>query len=437
MKVLVVGAGGREHALVWKLSQSPKVKKIFAAPGNAGMTRLAEGLPIPAHKTVELADFAASNGIDLTVVGPEGPLVHGIVDYFKERRLTIFGPTKGAARLEGSKAFAKQIMEKCGVPTARFQIFSDLKEGLAHLEQCRIPVVVKADGLAAGKGAIVAQTREEAIHALTSMLKEKAFGDAGSKVVIEEYLAGEEVSVLAVVDGTNLVLLEPSQDHKRALDGDRGPNTGGMGAYSPVPMVTPQMMGQIRGKVFEPMARGMAEQGTPFQGILYAGIMLTADGPKVLEFNVRFGDPETQALLPRLKSDLAELLLAAAQGNLQGVRPVWDSRVAACVVLASQGYPGKYDMGREITGLKEIEDLPETLLFHAGTKHEGNRWLTVGGRVFSAVGLGDTLEQALDRAYAAAEKIQFEGKHFRRDIGARALKHIQVIARSEATKQSP
>lgn len=425
MKILVIGAGGREHALVWKLSQSPLVKKIFAAPGNSGMARLAEGLPIPAHKTVELADFADSNGIDLTVVGPEGPLVHGIVDYFKERRLTIFGPTKGAARLEGSKAFSKQLMEKCGVPTARFGIFSDLTEALAYLEKCSIPVVVKADGLAAGKGAVVAHTREEAIYALTSMLKDKTFGEAGSKVVIEEYLSGEEVSVLAVVDGNHLILLEPSQDHKRALDGDQGPNTGGMGAYSPVPMVTPQMMGQIRGKIFEPVVRGIAEQGSPFQGILYAGLMLTADGPKVLEFNVRLGDPETQVLLPRLKSDLAELLMAAAQGRLQEVRPIWDTRAAACVVLASQGYPGKYDMGREITGFKDIEDLPETLLFHAGTKREGERWITVGGRVFSAVGLGDTLEAALERAYVVAEKIQFEGKHFRRDIGARALKGVK------------
>ena len=425
MKILVIGAGGREHALVWKLSQSPLVKKIFAAPGNSGMARLVENIPIPVHKTVELADFADSNGIDLTVVGPEGPLVHGIVDYFHERRLTIFGPTKGAARLEGSKAFSKQLMEKCGVPTARFGIFSDLKEALAHLEKCSIPVVVKADGLAAGKGAMVAQTREEAIYALTSMLKEKTFGEAGSRVVIEEYLSGEEVSVLAVVDGNHLILLQPAQDHKRALDGDQGPNTGGMGAYSPVPMVTPRMMEQIKEKIFEPVVRGIAEQGSPFQGILYAGLMLTAEGPKVLEFNVRFGDPETQALLPRLKSDLVELLLAAAQGRLQEVRPVWDNRVAACVVLASQGYPGKYDMGREITGLQAVEDLPETLLFHAGTKYEANRWLTVGGRVFSAVGLGDTLEAALERAYAAAEKIQFEGKHFRRDIGARALKGVK------------
>jgi len=423
MKILVIGAGGREHALVWKLSKSPLVRKIFAAPGNAGMSPLAERLPIPANKTVELADFAVSAGIDLTVVGPEGPLVHGIADYFRERRLTLFGPTKAAARLEGSKAFAKKLMQRYNIPTARFGIFSDLKEALKYLEGCSIPVVVKADGLAAGKGAIVAQTREEAERALTGMLKEKVFGEAGSQVVIEECLQGEEISVLAIVDGTHFILLEPSQDHKRALDGDQGPNTGGMGAYSPVPMIGPETLERVRRKIFEPVVRGMAEQGTPFQGILYAGLMLTAEGPKVLEFNVRFGDPETQAILPRLKSDLAELLLAGCQGGLHGVRPVWDPRAAACVVLASQGYPGKYDMGREITGLQSAQDLPETLIFHAGTKHEGERWLTVGGRVFGVVGLGDGLESALDRAYQAADKIQFEGKQFRRDIGARALKH--------------
>jgi len=427
MKVLVIGAGGREHALVWKLSKSPLVRKIFAAPGNAGMAPVAECIPITANKTVELADFAASAAIDLTVVGPEGPLVHGIVDYFHERRLTIFGPTMAAARLEGSKAFAKKLMEKYNVPTARFGLFSDLKEALKHLKGCSIPVVVKADGLAAGKGAIVAQTREEAEQALTGMLKEKMFGEAGTQVVIEECLSGEEVSLLAIVDGTHFTLLEPSQDHKRARDGDQGPNTGGMGAYSPVPMIGAETLEQVRRKIFEPVVRGMAEQGIPFQGILYAGIMLTADGPKVLEFNVRFGDPETQAILPRLKSDLAELLLAAAQGQLQGMRPVWDSRSAACVVLASQGYPGKYDMGREITGLQAAQDLPETLIFHAGTKREAERLITVGGRVFGVVGLGDTLESALDRAYQAAEKIQFQGKHFRRDIGARALKIVKGV----------
>ena len=423
MKILVIGAGGREHALVWKLSKSPSVRKIFAAPGNAGMSDCAECLPLAANKTVELADFAASAGIDLTVVGPEGPLVHGVVDYFRDRKLPIFGPTKSAARLEGSKAFAKKLMARYSVPTARFGIFQDLEEAMRHLAGCEIPVVIKADGLAAGKGAIVAQTRDEAERALTGMLKEKVFGEAGSQVVIEECLQGEEVSVLAMVDGTHFAVLEPSQDHKRALDGDLGPNTGGMGAYSPVPMISAEAMEQVRRKVFEPVVRGMAEQGAPFQGILYAGLMLTPEGPQVLEFNVRFGDPETQAILPRLKGDLVQLMLASIQGGLKGVRPEWDSRAAACVVLASQGYPGKYDMGREITGIQDAQEILDTLLFHAGTKKEGNRWLTVGGRVFSAVGLGESLEAALDRAYQAADKIQFQGRHFRRDIGARALRY--------------
>ena len=423
MKILVIGAGGREHALVWKLSKSPSVRKIFAAPGNAGMSDCAECLPLAANKTVELADFAASAGIDLTVVGPEGPLVHGVVDYFRDRKLPIFGPTKSAARLEGSKAFAKKLMARYSVPTARFGIFQDLEEAMRHLAGCEIPVVIKADGLAAGKGAIVVQTRDEAERALTGMLKEKVFGEAGSQVVIEECLQGEEVSVLAMVDGTHFAVLEPSQDHKRALDGDLGPNTGGMGAYSPVPMISAEAMEQVRRKVFEPVVRGMAEQGAPFQGILYAGLMLTPEGPQVLEFNVRFGDPETQAILPRLKGDLVQLMLASIQGGLKGVRPEWDSRAAACVVLASQGYPGKYDMGREITGIQDAQEILDTLLFHAGTKKEGNRWLTVGGRVFSAVGLGESLEAALDRAYQAADKIQFQGRHFRRDIGARALRY--------------
>jgi len=427
VRILVIGSGGREHALVWKLAQSPMVDKIFAAPGNGGIGDLAECLPLGVDKTVELADFAQSSRIDLTVVGPETPLVYGMADYFKSRGLKIFGPSKGAARLEGSKVFAKTIMEKYGVPTARFRLFREEQEALQHVKTLKPPVVVKADGLAAGKGAVVAESREEAIHALTSMLKEKVFGAAGSQVVIEECLQGEEVSVLAIVDGTNFLLLEPSQDHKRALDGDRGPNTGGMGAYSPVPMIGAETLEQVRRKIFGPVVRGMAEQGIPFQGILYAGLMLTAEGPKVLEFNVRFGDPETQAILPRLKSDLAELLLAAVQGQLQGIRLVWDPRTAACVVLASQGYPGKYDMGREITGIKEAQELPETLIFHAGTKREAERWLTVGGRVFGVVGLGDGLESALDRAYQAAEKIQFEGKHFRRDIGARALKMVKGV----------
>ena len=411
MKVLVIGAGGREHALAWKLSRSEVVNKVFVAPGNGGTSTCAEGIPIAVDKTVELADFAASSKIDLTVVGPEGPLVHGIVDYFVQRGLPIFGPTQAAARLEGSKVFAKELMRRCGVPTASFQVFSDFQEAARAIERSPMPVVVKADGLAAGKGVVVAQNREEALAALSGALQRGLFGEAGRRVVIEECLQGEEVSILAVVDGARFVLLEPSQDHKRILDGDQGPNTGGMGAYSPVPMVKPEWMETIRARIFEPVVRILAQEGTPFRGMLYAGLMLTAEGPKVLEFNVRFGDPEAQAILPRLTNDLAELLLVSAEGRLDWVKPLaWDSRAAACVVLASQGYPGKYDMGREISGLEKAEETSDVLIFHAGTKREGNRLVTVGGRVFNVVGLGATLEQALARAYEAADHIQFEGR---------------------------
>ena len=425
MKVLVIGAGGREHALVWALSRSPKVKKIFVAPGNSGMARLAETVPLLINKTVELADFAVSQQIGLTVVGPEQPLVDGLVDYFQERKLPVFGPTKKAAALEGSKVFAKKLMETCGVPTARSRIFQDLQEALRHVELSPLPVVVKADGLAAGKGVIVARAREEAAQAVAAMMKDKLFGDSGRQVVVEEYLEGEEVSILALVDGKSFVLLEPSQDHKRAFDNDEGPNTGGMGAYSPVPMVTPRDLEQIRSRVFKPIVEAMAKAGTPFKGVLYAGLMLTVEGPKVLEFNVRFGDPEAQALLPRLKTDLAELMLACIEGRVDKVPVQWDPRFAACVALCSQGYPGKYDMGREVTGLADAAELHETVIFHAGTKKEGSRLVTVGGRVINVVGLGETLELALEKAYRAAEIIQFQGKQFRRDIGARALRHLR------------
>lgn len=422
MRILLLGAGGREHALVWKLTQSQAVKKIFVAPGNPGMADRAECLPIKMENTVELADFAVSSRVDLIIVGPESPLVAGVVDYFKERKIPIFGPTKAAARLEGSKAFSKRVMEQYGVPTARHRIFQKLDEALEHLEESPLPIVVKADGLAGGKGSIVAQSREEATQAVGGILRERIFGEAGSQVVIEEYLEGQEVSILGLVDGTHVTLLEPSQDHKRALDGDLGPNTGGMGAYSPVPMVDRPLIEQIRKSVFEPVVRGMAQEGYPFVGILYAGLMLTAEGPKVLEFNVRFGDPEAQAILPRLKNDLLELILATMQGRLDQVTLTWDSRTAACVVLASQGYPGRHDIGRAITGIEKATDDPDTLVFHAGTKVEGERLVTWGGRVLNVVGLGLTLESALEKAYQGADKIQFEGKQFRRDIGARALK---------------
>lgn len=430
MRILVVGSGGREHALAWKLAQCSRVKKVFVAPGNGGVGEVAECLPLAADKTVELADFTASSNIDLTVVGPENPLVYGIVDYFRERKLPIFGPTKAAARLEGSKAFSKQLMQEAGVPTAAFETFTDVAAAEAYLKSAPVPIVVKADGLAAGKGAVVAHSREEALAALHSMLRDRVFGEAGGRVVIEDYLEGEEVSVLGILDGDHALLLEPSQDHKRAFDGDQGPNTGGMGAICPVPRVDPALLAQIRTQIFEPVLRRMRMQGTPFQGILYAGLMLTPEGPKVLEFNVRFGDPETQTILPRLKNDFADLLMGAVEGRLNRFKLEWDPRAAACVVLASEGYPGKYDLGREITGLRDAADLPNAVVFHAGTRREGNRVLTSGGRVLNVVGLGDTLEAAVHRAYEAAEKIQFHGKQFRTDIGARALKCKPCAQRS-------
>ena len=428
MRILVIGSGGREHALIWKLSQSKLVEKIFVAPGNGGMEELAESLPLDADKAVALADFAASSRIDLTIVGPEAPLVYGIVDYFTSRKLPIFGPTKAAARLEGSKIFAKKLMERCGVPTGRFQIFDRWEGAHNYLDRAEPPFVVKADGLAGGKGVVVAASREEAKRAVTRILADRIFGEAGGRqVLIEECLAGEEVSILAVVGGAHVSLLAPSQDHKRALDHDQGPNTGGMGAYCPVPMVDERLIQEIRKKIFEPVIQGLNGEGSPFQGVLYAGLMLTSSGPKVLEFNVRFGDPEAQAILPRLKTDLLELILAAREGRVDEVALSWDPRSCACVVLASGGYPERYDIDRPITGLEKVADVPDTLVFHAGTKREGGRLVTWGGRVLSVVGLGETLEGALEKAYRAADLIWFEGKQFRRDIGARALKVKEAL----------
>jgi phosphoribosylamine--glycine ligase len=420
----VIGSGGREHALVWKLAQSPRVTKIFAAPGNAGMASLAEPIPLKADQVVDLANFAVDSKVDLTVVGPELPLVKGIVDHFRQKGLAVFGPTSAAAQLEGSKVFSKEKMLKYGVPTAAAKIFSRYDLAVDYLKTVPAPVVVKADGLAAGKGVIVAATREEALRAVESIMQNRVFGEAGASVVIEECLQGEEVSVLAVVDGVHCALLQSSQDHKRAFDNDEGPNTGGMGAYSPVPAVSDALMRQIRAAVFEPMIAGMNRDATPFTGILYAGIMLTAQGPKVLEFNVRFGDPEAQALLPRLKTDLVEIILAAVDGEIGRIAIEWDPRPSACVVLASKGYPGTYEMGRPIQGLEQAAESADACVFHAGTSREGGKYFTSGGRVLNVVGLGKTLEAAIEKAYETAEKIQFKGKQFRRDIGARALKKI-------------
>ena len=422
MRILVIGAGGREHALVWKLAKSPLVTKIFAAPGNAGMASMAEPIPLKADQIVDLANFAVDSKVDLTVVGPELPLLKGIVDHFRQKGLAIFGPTAAAAQLEGSKVFSKERMLRYGVPTAAAKIFSRYDLAVDYLKTVPVPVVVKADGLAAGKGVIVAASREEALRAVESIMQNRIFGEAGASVVIEECLQGEEVSVLAVVDGVHCALLPSAQDHKRAYDNDEGPNTGGMGAYSPVPAVSDALMEQIRTTVFEPMISGMNRDATPFTGILYAGIMLTAQGPKVLEFNTRFGDPEAQALLPRLKTDLVEIILAAIDGKINQISIEWDSRPAACVVLTSKGYPGTYEMGRPIQGLSDAHDCPDAWVFHAGTSREGGKYFTSGGRVLNVVGMGATLEAAIEKAYEAADKIQYEGKQFRRDIGARALK---------------
>ena len=432
MRILVIGSGGREHALAWKLSQSPAVEKIFMAPGNGGSSQVAESIPLGPDKIKELADFAQTSNMDLTVVGPEAPLVHGLVDYFKSRNLKVFGPTKAAARLEGSKAFAKEIMQKYKVPTAVSRTFRDKEEAVRYLEKSPLPVVVKADGLAGGKGVVVAKTREEAMEAANRFLGGGVFGEAYDQVVIEEFLQGQELSILALVDGTHFTLLAPSQDHKRALGGDKGPNTGGMGAYSPVPLADAKLIEQVCRTIFEPVIRGMCAQGTPFQGVLYAGLMLTPQGPKVLEFNVRFGDPETQAILPRLKSDLAQLLMNCVEGRLDKTTLQWDARHCACVVMASGGYPEKYDIGRPITGLEKVSTQPGTLLFHAGTKQENGRLITWGGRVLNVVGLGDTLEAALEKAYAAVDQIQFEGKFYRRDIGAQALKQKSFLSGAHA-----
>jgi len=425
----VVGSGGREHALVWKLAQSQRAEKLFAAPGNPGIGALAECIPIEPGNFKALADFVVQSRIDLTVVGPEAPLVGGIVDFFQDRRLAIFGPTRAAARLEGSKLFAKQVMKRAEVPTADFEVFNQLQPALDFIRSRPAPMVVKADGLAAGKGVLVAQTRSQAEQAVRRILEEKAFGEAGSQLIIEECLSGPELSVIGLVDGEQFILLAPSQDHKRAHEGDRGPNTGGMGAICPVPGVGPELLEQIGREVFEPVVREMKRAGAPFTGILYAGLMLTDSGPKVLEFNVRFGDPECQAILPRLQSDLVELILACNEGRVAGTPPVWKKELAACVVLASEGYPAKPDIGRAITGIPSPDSEGEALVFHAGTRIEKGRLINSGGRVLNVVGLGETLSAALTQAYGTADRIEYIGKWLRRDIGAKTLGNLEATAR--------
>ncbi|MEW5945027.1 MAG: phosphoribosylamine--glycine ligase [bacterium] len=421
MKILVIGGGGREHALCWKLRLCPDVSEVFCAPGNAGTARHARCVSVGADDLRSLADFAENNGVSLSIVGPEAPLTLGIEGVFRDRGLTLFGPSREAARLEGSKVFAKEFMKRWNIPTAGFSVFDSLAGALEHLKNVPYPRVVKADGLAAGKGVLVAATRAEAGEFLHNVMRKKVFGESGNRVIIEECLEGEEASILAVTDGSRLAVLPPSQDHKRALDGDAGANTGGMGAYSPVSSITPETAAEITRTVLEPVVRGMAEDGTPYRGVLYAGLMLTREGPKVLEFNVRFGDPETQAVLPLVDGDLAALCLGAARGDIEGARVERAPGAALCVVMASGGYPGDYRKGKEITGLEQAESWEGVAVFHAGTKEENGRVVTSGGRVLGVTATGKNFAEARERAYAAVELIKFEGAHYRRDIGSREL----------------
>jgi phosphoribosylamine--glycine ligase len=422
VKILVVGGGGREHALAWKLAQSPRVARVFVAPGNAG-TALdpdCENVPIGAEAIDELLSFARDAGIDLTVVGPEAPLVAGITDRFEAEGLRCFGPTAAAARLEGSKAFSKDFLSRHNIPTAAYRAFSDAVEARRWIGEQGGRLVVKADGLAAGKGVILAGNTEEAQTAAEQMLSGTAFGDAGRRVVVEEFLGGEEASFIALVDGTDVLPLASSQDHKARDDGDRGPNTGGMGAYSPAPAVTPEMHLAIMEQVMVPTVRGMAEDGTPFRGFLYAGIMIGDDGvPRVLEFNVRLGDPETQPILMRLQSDLTALCEATLDGTLNQQSVDWDPRPCLGVVMAAGGYPGNYEKGKIISGLEA--DLPDTRVFHAGTALKDEQVVTSGGRVLCVCGLGDSVTDAQARAYQRVAGIHWDDVYYRRDIGYRAV----------------
>ena len=429
MKVLVIGSGGREHALVWKIAQSPKVDKIYCAPGNAGTAELAENVAINSDDITALKDFALKNKIDLTVVGPEAPLVAGIVDLFETEGLKIFGPRQAAARIEGSKVFCKQIMTRYDIPTAQSGIFNQSSEAIAYINEMGAPIVVKADGLAAGKGVIVAQTKEEATSAVKLIMEQKEFGRAGDNVVIEECLVGEEASIIAFTDGKSIVPLASSQDHKRIFDGDRGPNTGGMGAYSPAPVVTDRLMEQIDVEILKPFVAGLRQEGIVYKGVLYAGIMVTKKGPLVLEWNARFGDPETQPILMRMKSDIVPIFEAIIEDKLDDRFIEWDERAAVCVVLAAGGYPGKYEKGLSIEGLDKTDQLDDVMVFHAGTKAESgkpkaeSRIVTAGGRVLGVTALGDSIKFAVDKAYRAVNMIRFKGMQYRKDIGKKARKH--------------
>ena len=425
MRVLIVGGGGREHALAWKLSKSPEVEKIFCAPGNAGIASLAECIPVGSEEIEKIQRIAREKDIHLTVVGPEAPLAAGITDLFRENGQLIFGPCSQGALLEGSKSWAKKFMVDHGIPTASFETFADPASAYEYLKKAEYPLVVKADGLAAGKGVIIAENFSEASRAVHYIMEERAFNSAGDNIIIEEFLQGEEVSVFAITDGQSYAALPSVQDHKAIFEGDQGPNTGGMGAYSPAPVLTKKLSRQVNEQVFEPLLNGLREEGITYRGVIFGGLMVTSHGLKVLEFNVRFGDPEAQVLLPRLKSDLFPILYEAARGNLASIPyPEWFADAAVCVVMASKGYPGDYEKGIEIIGLSDLPKDEKSMVFHAGTAFKDQQTLTSGGRVLGLTAWDPSLKSALQKAYKLADTVTFEGAYFRKDIAHRALRRI-------------
>ena len=426
MNILIIGSGGREHALAWKMAKSPKVRKIYCAPGNAGISQAAECVAIDAGDMPALIAFAREKAVDLTVVGPEAPLADGIVDEFEKAGLRIFGPSKKAAEIESSKSFAKRVMQRYNIPTAAGKAFTGFESAKAYINKMPEPLVVKADGLAAGKGVMVCETRQAALDALNRIMKEESFGGAGRKVVIEECLTGEEASFIAFTDGEHVVPLPASQDHKAVYDNDKGPNTGGMGAYSPAPLVDAAMQQKILSEIMIPTVRAMAAEGRPYKGVLYAGLMIERDQAKVVEFNARFGDPETQPLLMRIKSDIVPIMEAVVDGGLDKCRIEVDKRFAVCVVMAAEGYPGSYKKGMELAGLDDARRLKDVEVFHSGTAEKNGKLVTSGGRVLGVTALGGTIYKAIEKAYEAAGKISFNGVHYRSDIGQKAVKRLET-----------
>ena len=422
MRILIVGGGGREHALAWKISQSPRKPQLWCAPGNAGIAQMANCVEIAADNIPVLLELVRKQNIDLVVVGPEAALAAGIVDEFTERGIRVFGPTRDAAMVETSKSFCKNLFRKHNIPSPGYRVFDRHEDAARYVEKTPHPVVIKADGLAAGKGVVVCRTLEESQAALFQLMKERVFGKAGDRVVVEEFLTGEEVSVLAITDGQTIAMLESAQDHKRVDDGDQGPNTGGMGAYSPAPVFTDELASRTAREIFVPLVHAMHSERRPYKGVLYAGLMLTRTGPKVLEINARFGDPETQPLMVRLKTDLLDIIDATIDGKLSRIDLEWDPRPAVCVVAASGGYPGEFQTGFEITGIEDAEGISGVRVFQAGTVRKAGRLLTAGGRVLGVTAVGETHADARDAAYRGMSQIRFDRIHFRRDIGLRAVR---------------